>query len=403
MLNQAESSRRRELQRRAFAAGGGATDAELAELRHLDARAAAHRVVEPPLIPATGEVASTPAGAGQRANENVASPVADVDGHAASASPVASENGPAAWRDAGDGGTLQEPAQRGHEGPASSAPVAAGETPTGRRTGVSPTSQSTGETPMSRRTRRTPTSRRPSIPMLVLSALIALLLGFGGAWLVLGRDSTPAMTSEQAKAMAEIEKTARFDPGSVVYLGEKYDASVWRATSEGGERICLAIQVGDRDQYQCTPPPDDDTAFAEPVGVSVSHADDEGDWSYWATLLNDISGREVVIIQRHDMSAAYGWESQYTDEELRQVRMLEAEGILPSYLQIIGYDGDVPVFISQDGRTCIHVVDPASNAVVQSCEPSDDGVYTLRVNGATYEVRESSMHGPVLTVVRNGG
>lgn len=246
-------------------------------------------------------------------------------------------------------------------------------------------------------------SRRPSIPVLVLSALIALLLGFGGAWLVLSRDSTPAMTAEQAKAMAEIEKTARFDPGSVVYLGEKYDASVWRATSEDGERICLAIQVGDRNQYQCTPPPDDDTAFAEPVGVSVSHADDEGDWSYWATLLNDISGREVVIIQRHDMSAAYGWESQYTDEELRQIRMLEAEGVLPSYLQIIGYDGDVPVFISQDGRTCIYVVDPASNAVLQSCEPSDDGVYTLQVNGVTYEVRESSMRGPVLTVVRNGG
>jgi len=48
MLNQAEGSRRRELQRRAFAAGGEVSAAELAELRDLDARAAADSVIAPP-------------------------------------------------------------------------------------------------------------------------------------------------------------------------------------------------------------------------------------------------------------------------------------------------------------------------------------------------------------------
>lgn len=377
MLNQAESSRRRELQRRAFAAGGGVTDAERAELRDLDARAAAAPV--PPAAPTPDDPASSTKRPQQALTEQALTepPLTEQP----LAEPPLTEqrlteqrlSGPRS--DAGDDLIL---GQAVHGGAAEREPSADAD---GAALG----------------------RRRPSIPVLVLSTLIALLLGFGGGWLLLSRDSTPAMTAEQAKAMAEIEKTARFDPGSVVYLGEKYDASVWRATSEGGERVCLAIQVGDRDQYQCTPPPDDDTAFAEPVGVSVSRADDEGDWSYWATLLNDISGREVVIIQRHDMSAAYGWESQYTDEELRQIRMLEAEGIVPNYLQIIGYDGDVPVFISQDGRTCIYVVDPASNAVVQSCDPSDDGVYVLQVNGATYEVRETNSRGPMLTIVRNRG
>ncbi|MFJ4044484.1 hypothetical protein ACIPV2_01935 [Microbacterium sp. NPDC089987] len=344
MLNQAESSRRRELQRRAFAAGGGASEAELAELRELDARAAADAVIAPP-PPAEDETSARP-----------------VPSH--------------------------------HDAAPEPLPVAPSASAAAPSEAESDSSSPTGEVSRAR--------RRPGIPMLVLSTLIALLLGFGGGWMLLNRDSTPSMTAAQAKAMAEIEKAARFDPGSVVYLGEKYDASVWRATSEDGEKICLAIHVGDRNQHQCVPPPDDEIAFAQPVGVSASHSEDDGEWTYWATLVNDITGREALVIMRQSM-ADYGWESQYTDEELRQIRMLEAEGVAPNYLQVIGYDGSVPIFISQDARTCIYVVDPATDAVVQSCDPAEDGLYLLQVQDARYEVRETSTRGPILTIVRDGG
>ncbi|PKI90883.1 hypothetical protein CW368_09485 [Actinomycetales bacterium SN12] len=353
MLNQAESSRRRELQRRAFAAGGGASEAELAELRELDARAGADAVIAP--APAAMDAGRAP----------LMEPPADPS----------AEQPAKLWRDAA-AVPVSEPAAASptdeHESSGSAHDAA-------------------------------PRRRRPGMPALILSTLIALLLGFGGGWMLLSRDDAPAMTSEQAKAMAEIEKTARFDAGSVTYLGEQYDAAVWRATAKDGEEICLAIHVIDRSDHLCMPPPDEDTPFAQPVGVSLNRQDGDAYWSYWATLVTDIAGREALIVQRHDMSAGFDWEAQYTEEERRYIGMLEAEGVVPTSLQIIGYDGDVPIFISQDVRTCIHVVDPATEAVVQSCDPTDDGLYILQVQDATYEVRETSMRGPILTIVRNDG
>lgn len=349
MLNQAESSRRRELQRRAFAAGGGVTEAELAELRDLDARAAAGAETMPVAGSAGHDPVSAPEPAGLAGATEQAGPPASM---------------------AAFGESVQRASDEPDEQPAD---------PTGPDAA--------------------PTRRRPSVAALVLSTLIALLLGFGGAWMLLSRDGTPAMTAEQAKAMAEIEETARFDPGSMTYLGERYGAAVWRASARDGEETCLAIHVVDRSDHQCMPPPDEDTPYAQPVGVSLNRSDGDAQWSYWASLVTDIAGREALIVQRYDMAAGFDWEAQYTPDERRYISMLEAEGVVPSSLQIIGYDGDVPVFISQDERTCVYAVDTATDAVVQSCDPSD-GVYFLQVQNATYEVRESSSRGPTLTVIR---
>lgn len=241
--------------------------------------------------------------------------------------------------------------------------------------------------------------------MLVLSTLVALVLGFGGGWMLLNRSDAPTMTAEQASAMAEIEKTARFDPGSIVYLGEKYDASVWRATSDDGSKICVAMHIDEQNQYQCTAPPENDgsSPFTEPVGVSLTRVDGEKQWAYWATLMDDISGRQVLVIQRNDMTAGFDWESQFTDDELAQIDKLKAQGVDPMYLQVVGYDGEVPIFISQGGQTCVYVVDPTSDVAIESCDPDEDGAYTLSVGNTTYEVRETPSRGPMLTVVRNGG
>lgn len=352
MLNEAESSRRRELQRRAFAVGGGANDAELAELRELDARAAVDPVVAPATVPAARNSASA----------------------AEPRDPELRDHRPLLEHPLVEHGLIDAPQDAvgvpdAHE---PSAPADADAAP--RR-------------------------RRPSIPLLVLSTLIALLLGFGGGWMLLNRDHTPAMSAEQAKAMAEIEKTARFDPGSMTYLGEQYDAALWRATSKDGEEICLAIHVIDRNGHQCMSPTDEDTPFAQPVGVSLNRSDGDVQWSYWATLVTDITGREVLIVQRYDMAAGFDWEAQYTEDERRYIRVLEADGVDPSSLQILGYDDDVPIFLSQDGSTCILVSDPANDAVAKACDPSD-GVYSLQVDDVRYEMHESNSRGPTLTIIR---
>ena len=339
MLDEAESSRRRELQRRAYAAGGGLTEAEHAELRDLDARASAPSPVE------QAPVAQTPAPSALPAERGEGEPDEALPPHQES-----------------PGEDLSTPADTG---------AAAGR-------------------------------RRPGIPLLVLSTLVALLLGFGGGWLLLNRSDTPAMDAAQASALAEIEKMGRFDPGSIVYLGEKYDASVWRATSEDGAKTCLAISVADQNRFECMVPPEGETPFAQPIGVSIDHADGDHHWSYWATLIDDISGRETLFIQRHDMSAGMDWESQFTEEELAQIEKIAAQGVDPQYMQVVGYDAEVPVFISQGMKTCVYVVDPEGGAVIESCEPTDAGVFVLSLRGTMYEVRETQSRGPMLTVVRNG-
>ena len=359
MLDEAKSSRRRELQRRAYAAGGGLTEAEHAELRDLDARAAAPSAAAPaPVTPAP----VTPV------------PVEHVPVEQASVAPA-----PLVPQRGEDAGSASEAAPTHQENP-----------------GEDPSTPAESGAAAGR--------RRPGIPLLVLSTLVALLLGFGGGWLLLNRSETPAMSAAQASALAEIEKMGRFDPGSIVYLGEKYDASVWRATSEDGAKTCLAISVADQNRFECMTPPEGDgeTPFAQPIGVSIDHAEGDHHWSYWATLIDDISGRETLFIQRHDMSAGMDWESQFTEEELAQIEKIAAQGVDPQYIQVVGYDAEVPVFISQGMKTCVYVVDPEGGAVIESCEPTDAGVFVLSLHGTMYEVRETQSRGPMLTVVRNG-
>ncbi|MGW9627858.1 hypothetical protein [Microbacterium sp. NPDC055521] len=378
MLNQAESSRRRELQRRAFAVGGGANDAELAELRELDARAAADPVVAPAAVPAARDSASSPQHP-------------DHDQHLTGPRPAEPRDHD---RPLNEHGLIEHgPIEHGliEHGLNEHGLLASSQDAAGGPDEHEPSAPAGGAAP-----RR----RRPSIPLLVLSTLIVLLLGFGGGWMLLNRDSTPTMSAEQAKAMAEIEKTARFDPGSMTYLGEQYDASLWRATSKNGEEICLAIHVIDRNGHQCMSPADEDTPFAQPVGVSLNRSDGDVQWSYWATLVTDITGREVLVVQRYDMAAGFDWEAQYTEDERRYIRVLEADGVDPNTLQIIGYDDDVPIFLSQDGHTCIYVADPETDALAKTCDPSD-GVYSLQVDDVRYEMHESNPRGPTLTIIRS--
>ncbi|MEV7618563.1 hypothetical protein AB0N59_00330 [Microbacterium sp. NPDC089321] len=357
MLDEAKSSRRRELQRRAYAAGGALTEAEHAELRELDALTAHSAPAVPPSVPAPER--------GEERPDQHGPPDSAARSERPSPRPAGSE---------ADETPAHDGVHRKHASEAADADATSGR-------------------------------RRPGIPILVLSTLVALLVGFGGGWVLLSRSDAPAMNAAQASALAEIEKTGRFDPGSIVYLGEKYDASVWRATSEDGAKTCLAISVADQNRFECMvpPEPDGEAPFAQPIGVSIDHAEGEHHWSYWATLIDDVAGRETLLVQRHDMSAGMDWTSQFTDEERAQIEKIAEQGVDSRYIQIVGYDGEVPVFISQEMKTCVYVVDPEGGAVIESCEPTDEGVFLLSRGSTVYEVRETPSRGPVLTVVRNGG
>ena len=343
-MDEAERSRRSELQRRAFSRGGGLDDSEIAELRRLDALFAVRTAEEP-------ESPEAPPPQEQPSPSHPQAPSPSREGARETAPPAEA---------------------------VPSEPVAVSSLPAQRR-------------------------RWGMLPALVLTIVVALLLGFGGGWLLLARADAPVMTADQVSAMARIEKRARFDPGSVVFLGEKHGAGVWRATTQGGAQICLALQAADQEEFQCITPPAADEPFGETLGVSLALGDEATQWWYWASLLTDISGREVVIVQRQDMTAGSAWQSQFTDAERALIDTLAAEGVDPESVQVVGYDGDMPVFFAQGAQSCLYLVAADTGRVSQGCDSAESGLWSLASGGTVYELRLSELGVPALTVRRGGG
>ncbi|WP_336645827.1 hypothetical protein [Microbacterium sp. USHLN186] len=345
MLSEAEGSRRRELQGKAYTAGGGLTDAEARELRDLDAGHSAASASVPPA---------------EERPEQAAMP--ERPGGAASALP----DEPDEPDEPDDPDALDAPVERNAPGEP-------------HETSAPP--------------------RRRRLPAVLLSAAVALVLGLGVGWLLFQRgDATPAMTAEQTEVMVELEKTKTFDAGSVVFVGERYGVSAWRATAQDGAQNCLALHVDDRQQHNCMPPPDGEETFPQPVNASIGSAD--GKWMYWAMIAEDLSGREHVLIQRHGMGVEGDWTSEYTPDELIYAQTLVDRGVEPGSLYIVGYDGQTPVFLSQFDERCVYVVDRESMDVAQACDASQGETLSLTVGDTVYQVQESGNRGPVLTILR---
>lgn len=333
MLSEAESSRRRELQGKAYTAGGGLSDADARELRDLDARHSAASASVPP------------------AEEHPEqAPMPEPPGGAASALP-------------------DEP----HE------PDAPAEPDEPHETSGPP--------------------RRRRLPAVLLSAAVALVLGLGVGWLLFQRgEAVPAMSAEQTKVMAELEKKSTFDAGSVVFVGERYGVSAWQATAQDGAQSCLVLHVDGQQQQNCMRPPDGEETFPQPVNASIGSRD--GKWMYWAMIAEDLSGRERVLIQRHSMGVEGDWTSEYTPDQLIFAQTLVDRGVEPGSLYIVGYDGQTPVFLSQFDERCVYVVDRESMEVAQACDGSQGETLSLSVGDTVYQVRESGNRGPVLTILR---
>ncbi|WP_164233048.1 hypothetical protein [Microbacterium hydrocarbonoxydans] len=233
----------------------------------------------------------------------------------------------------------------------------------------------------------------------VAAASAALvIIGLAAGWLLFGRPGLPsAVPAGQQDALAMIEKRA-YDAGSVRFVGEKHGVAVWRATMDGGARECIVITHEQRQGAQCrvVDEPPKEYEF-DGLTTSIEFEEDGEAVMVWASIVADISGEPVTIVQRSVMSAG-GWESQYTEEQLVAVRVLEEEGFAGSALQIIGYDRDLPVWQGWRGdETCLAVVVDGETQV--SCGPigAEEESLRLRVGDTEYEFGPGT---GVFTIIR---
>lgn len=259
------------------------------------------------------------------------------------------------------------------------------------------------EAPRESSDRLVPSATRRRRWLLPLVAAIAVLVGFGGGWLASAQgDGAPAMSDEQQEAWTRIEASGTYDPGSLQLVGEQYGVSVWQATKNGSTADCLILTRGEAEKAGCMLPEESDDAYYYQPQATLQYTDGAEEYMLWATYVDDVTGERRVVVQRQSSSEVWDWRSQYDDRELAMAERIADAGFAGEFLQIVGYDGDIPVWLFEGDRTCLLV--EQEQGLAEQCGMllyDSEPTLELDVPGATYSVHASSSRGYDLTIVRH--
>jgi len=338
MTDRSDAARRRELQRRAFSPGGGLTPEEAVELRMLSVPASEQ---EPQV--------STPE------PDSDAAPIPAAETAAAAETAPASETLPVSETDA-----------------------------------LSAASDSAASDPVP--------ARRPRWAPVVVT-VAALVLGVGAGWLSAPRaaQASPSMTAVQQQIEDEIVASGEFDADTVQFRGTKEGAELWSALRD--EQQCVILNFGDQRSTGCHSPEQPEESLAVAVAQLQTHEDDR-EVVVYGYLIRNLAGGVSPVIERMQMGVS-NWQSQYSPEELTLVEALEKSGVRGSDVQILGYDDDIPIWITSYEDRCVAVVDPADRTVRQSCHDDDRSEPSeLVFHDSVYQVVWSDQRGPTLTILK---
>ncbi len=349
-----QRARRRDLQRRAFAPGGGLNPAEADELQRLNEEVAGW---------------SRHGGAHQRVVEPGEATVQATSGPSTSSG----------THHGGDHSWVAQPVEA-TSGEATSGP-----------------STSSGTQPETSATEVTAKRRRLLLPVALA---VAALIGFGGGMYMATRPPGPLqMSSAQRDALTALESSDDYDPGSILVHGEKYGVTVWEATREAAAQRCIILVHGEDQAADCRLVEDIQN---QPPSTNLELVDDGERVMIWAFMTDDIGGERTVIVQRHTVDGGNGWQDQYSPEELAIVGVLQDAGYSGASLSIVGHDGDTPIWVSESSDTCLIVAD-STRILGQECTDIlyDTGEsLDLTVDGTTYSLQSSTRRGNQLTIIR---
>jgi len=239
------------------------------------------------------------------------------------------------------------------------------------------------------------TPRRGRILLAVAAAASALLVGLGAGWLLFGRDTGPAMDAKQRSAWTEFEASGKYDAGSIRMLGEQYGITAWYATQEDGSTECLMLTPSKQVSIGCLPTNREEQGqgYSMPLSTQVRFGDDEGT-TVNGYVVRDVRGTPTVVMQKWE-SQASNWADMFSGDERDIAELIVDEtGVPGDFLQIVGYDGDTPIWLTQNVETCLYAAD-LGGISQQSCS-ADTTEVTISLPNATYGLRDTNM-GPRLT------
>jgi len=245
-----------------------------------------------------------------------------------------------------------------------------------------------------------PRSRR----RLAFGAAGVLLVGLGVGWVLWGWNSAEfALATTHSEQRAELEASGDFDPGTVAAMSENHGVVIWRAERDQGDQDCVIVTTSSMTQSGCATMEDSSMGGASAT-ITVPEGDALEGQTLSAYLLLSVTGEVVPTVQIWDQGDS-NWESQFTEEELEAIARLEAAGFEATSLNILGYDGDTPVWTSWGNEMCVIV--ESDDGVLEGCSslaetPPTELVVSASVNGIStqYIVRQTEMRGPQLTVVK---
>ncbi|REJ08003.1 hypothetical protein DY023_01685 [Microbacterium bovistercoris] len=248
-----------------------------------------------------------------------------------------------------------------------------------------------------------PTKKRGLL--LAAAALAsALLIGLGAGWLLFGRDSGPPMDAEQREAWTALEASGDYDAGSIRMLGEKYGFTAWYATKSGLKLECLVLTPASN-AVSCAPPPDpskeDEAGYWGQLSVQVPVEEAEGS-IVQAYVVRDSHDRPVAIIDKWENTGPDDWTAMFQGTELDIAKVIvEQKGVDGASLQVVGYDGDTPIWLTQSEKACLYLAD-TTTVITEMCDLDLTPGTKMRFEqpGVAYDVRATE-HGLVVTVIRS--
>ncbi|MDQ0644640.1 hypothetical protein [Microbacterium murale] len=241
-------------------------------------------------------------------------------------------------------------------------------------------------------------------PVLAAASAAILAIGLGIGWGVWGWDAEAyALATAHADQRAELEADDVYDSGTVIPVAEQYGVVIWRAERSDGDEVCVIVTGTERAQNGCIPSKELENSVWPNATATIPEGEDKAGQQLVAGLIPTLTGELVPFIQVWDQGPS-GWESQYSDGELAQLRELEAAGYVGSALSIIGYDGEHVVWGNwEQGGLC--VIAPADGGVIEACSEDAEAELTIVavVDGVPteYVVRQTEMRGPQLTIIRH--
>lgn len=252
----------------------------------------------------------------------------------------------------------------------------------------------------------TPSKPRRRRWRVSVAAVALLAVGLGVGWGIWGWDrDAAALAAAHGHTQAELESSERYDRGTVTPVLEQYGVVIWDAQRADGTERCVIITSPElaSPQSGCvTAEQMADSAWPSATST-VPDGEEEAGQQLHAALLPLPSGELVPYVQVWDMDNS-GWESQFDENELAQLRSLEDAGHGRSMLDVLGHDGDHVIWSTwETGLLC--VIAAVDDGFAEACadDPESPIAIDLRVDGIQthYVVTQSNRRSPQLTIYKD--